>query len=71
VYVKNGWVNMSDYGHMQGDNSIGRIVEPGHDWLVAVMSNYNRSDAAGEALLGQLAQLAVSGLRAETAAPTI
>jgi beta-lactamase class A len=70
VYVKNGWVEMNDYGHMQGDNSIGRIIEPGHDWLIAVMSNYNRSDAAGEALLGQLAQLAVSGLRAETASPT-
>lgn len=66
VYVKNGWVQMSAYGGMQGDNSIGRIIEPGHDWLIAVMSNYNRSDAAGEALLGNLAKLAVAGLRLET-----
>ncbi len=66
VYVKNGWVQMSEYGGMEGDNSIGRIIEPGHDWLVAVMSNYNRSDAAGEALLGNLAKLAVSGLRLQT-----
>ncbi len=67
VYVKNGWVEMDAYGHMEGDNSIGRIVEPGHDWLIAVMSNYNRSDAAGEAILGNLSKLAVSGLRLQTA----
>jgi len=67
VYVKNGWVEMDAYGHMQGDNSIGRIVEPGHDWLIATMSNYNRSDKAGEKILGALALLAVSGLRAQTA----
>jgi len=69
VYVKNGWVEMDAYGHMQGDNSIGRIVEPGHDWLVATMSNYNRSDSAGEKLLGNLAAIAVGGLRLQTTPP--
>ncbi|HKE64287.1 MAG TPA: serine hydrolase [Micromonosporaceae bacterium] len=63
VYVKNGWDTMTAYGGLWGDNSIGRIVEPGHDWLVAVMSNYNRTDSAGHHLDGELATLAVGGLR--------
>jgi beta-lactamase class A len=66
VYVKNGWVEMDAYGHMEGNNSIGRITEPGHDWLIATMSNYNRNDAAGEEILGALAKMAVSGLRLQT-----
>ncbi|HEY1485976.1 MAG TPA: hypothetical protein VGF84_07715 [Micromonosporaceae bacterium] len=66
VYVKNGWDEMDAYGHMEGDNSIGRIIEPGHDWLIATMSNYNRTDPAGEKILGNLAKIAVGGLRLET-----
>jgi hypothetical protein len=66
VYVKNGWDEMDAYGHMEGDNSIGRITEPGHDWLIATMSNYNRSDPAGEKILENLAKIAVGGLRLET-----
>ncbi|HEY2793557.1 MAG TPA: hypothetical protein VGJ28_14430 [Micromonosporaceae bacterium] len=69
VYVKNGWDEMDAFGHMEGDNSIGRIVEPGHDWMIATMSNYNRTDAAGEKILGNLAKIAVSGLRLETLPP--
>ena len=67
VYVKNGWVEMDDYGHEEGDNSIGRITEPGHDWLIATMSNYNKTDTAGEAILEGMALLAVSGLRVASA----
>jgi hypothetical protein len=52
---------------MEGDNSIGRITEPGHDWLIATMSNYNRTDEAGEAILEGLAKIAVGGLRQTTA----
>jgi beta-lactamase class A len=63
VYNKNGWDTMTAYGGQWGDNSIGRIIEPDHDWLVAVMSNYNRSDSAGHALDGKIASLAVGGLR--------
>jgi hypothetical protein len=66
IYVKNGWDEMDAYGHMEGDNSIGRIIEPGHDWLIATMSNYNRTDATGEKILGNLAKIAVGGLRLET-----
>ncbi len=68
VYVKNGWVEMDDYGHLEGDNSIGRIIEPGHDWLIATMSNRNQTDAAGEAILEALASMAVGGLRLSSAA---
>jgi beta-lactamase class A len=63
VYNKNGWDTMTAYGGQWGDNSIGRIIEPGHDWLVAVMSNYNRTDKAGHTLDGKIATLAVGGLR--------
>jgi beta-lactamase class A len=66
VYVKNGWVEMDAYGHEEGDNSIGRITEPGHDWLIATMSNFNRSDKPGEKILENLAKIAVGGLRLET-----
>jgi beta-lactamase class A len=66
VYVKNGWDEMDAFGHMEGDNSIGRIVEPGHDWMIATMSNYNRTDTAGEKILGNLAKMAVGGLRLQT-----
>jgi beta-lactamase class A len=69
AYVKNGWVEMDAYGHLEGDNSIGRVTEPGHDWLIATMSNYNRSDSAGEKILGNLSLIAVSGLRLETSEP--
>jgi beta-lactamase class A len=65
VYNKNGWDTMTAYGGQWGDNSIGRIVEPGHDWLVAVMSNYNGTDNAGHALDGKIATLAVGGLRVQ------
>jgi beta-lactamase class A len=65
VYNKNGWDTMTAYGGQWGDNSIGRIIEPGHDWLVAVMSNYNRTDNTGHALDGKIATLAVGGLRFE------
>jgi len=67
VYNKNGWDTMAAYGGRWGDNSIGRITESEHDWLVAVMSNYNRTDNAGHAFDGQIATLAVGGLRFQTA----
>jgi len=63
VYVKNGWDTMTAYAGLWGDNSIGRLIEPDHDWFVAVMSNYNRTDKAGHQLDGTLASLAVVGLR--------
>jgi beta-lactamase class A len=66
VYVKNGWDTIDQYGGMRGDNSIGRIIEPGHDWLIAVMSDYNRSDGAGHTIDGTLSTMAVDGLRLES-----
>lgn len=66
VYVKNGWDTQSAFGGLWAANSIGRIIEPGHDWLIAVMSNYNHTDNGGHVIDGKLARLAVEGLRLET-----
>lgn len=66
VYVKNGWDTFDQFGDQWGINSIGRIVEPGHDWLVAALSRNNSSEGRAEKFLGALCALAVDGLRLET-----
>ncbi|MBO0870170.1 MAG: serine hydrolase, partial [Micromonosporaceae bacterium] len=63
VYVKNGWLSLSDDGNLWIINSIGRIVEPGHDWLVVVLSNQNATMDAGIDLVQATAGLALDGLR--------
>jgi hypothetical protein len=59
VYVKNGWMTRSTEGGKWVINSIGRIVEPGHDWLIAVLSNYNPTQSSGIMLVQHAADLAV------------
>ncbi|HKD98201.1 MAG TPA: serine hydrolase, partial [Micromonosporaceae bacterium] len=59
VYVKNGWDSIALFGGMRGDNSVGRIIESDHDWLIAVMSDYNRTDAVGHLIDGTLSTMAV------------
>ena len=64
VYVKNGWLaSVADRGRWIV-NSVGRIVEPGHDWLVAVLSDHNPTEAGGISLVEHLARTALTGLRA-------
>jgi hypothetical protein len=64
VYVKNGWLaSVTDRGRWIV-NSVGRVVEPRHDWLVAVLSDRNPSEAAGISLVEHLARTALTGLRA-------
>src|SRR5437764_924526 len=64
VYVKNGWLaSVADHGRWIV-NSVGRIVEPGHDWLVAVLSDHNPTEAGGISLVEHLARTALTGLRA-------
>jgi len=63
VYVKNGWLPRTADGGRWAVNSIGRIVEPGHDWLVVVLSDHHTSQDAGITAVGQAAGLAVSGMR--------
>jgi beta-lactamase class A len=63
VYVKNGWLSRSTENYEWIINSIGRIVEPGHDWLVCVLSSYHPSMSAGVTQVEHAADLAVNGLR--------
>jgi beta-lactamase class A len=64
VYNKNGWLaNIHDRGRWIV-NSVGRIVEPGHDWLVAVLSDHSSSMGSGITTIEHITVTAVSGLRA-------
>jgi hypothetical protein len=49
-------------------NTIGRLVEPGHDWLVAVLSHHHTTRAAGVRMVEAIARLALGELRAIPAA---
>lgn len=63
VYVKNGWDTLAADGGLWEINSIGRIVEPGHDWLVVVLTSHNKTMDAGVDLVEGAAKMAVGGLR--------
>jgi beta-lactamase class A len=63
VYVKDGWLSSPSDDDLWIVNSIGRIVEPGHDWLVAVLSDHHEDEDPGIALVQQAATIAVGGLR--------
>ncbi len=63
-YVKNGWLATGPVDRAWTINSIGRLVEPGHDWLIAVMSDHNESMGSGMTSVAQAARIAVVGLRA-------
>jgi beta-lactamase class A len=63
VYVKDGWLAApSDNGHWVV-NSAGRIVEPGHDWLVAVLTNHEPEEQPAITLVQNTAIAVVNGLR--------
>jgi hypothetical protein len=62
VYVKNGWLSRSADGFKWIINTIGRIVEPGHDWLVVVLTNFNATMSGGITVVQKAADLAVDGL---------
>jgi len=64
VFVKNGWDTRTSDADFWVANSIGRIVEPGHDWLVVVLSNQNLSVDRGRVVVEKAATLALQGLRA-------
>jgi hypothetical protein len=51
VYVKVGWVDLDDENGLYATNSIGRIVEDRHDWLIAVLSDRNQTFDDGRALI--------------------
>jgi beta-lactamase class A len=62
VYNKNGWLARSTDGYKWIINTIGRIVEPGHNYVVVVLSNYNGTMSSGVSLVQKASDLAVDGL---------
>ena len=64
VYVKNGWLQRSTDGYKWIINSIGRIVDEDHDWLVVALTNYNATMDDGVDLVQRASTTAVQGLSA-------
>ncbi|MDG4820596.1 hypothetical protein O7635_01860 [Asanoa sp. WMMD1127] len=63
VFVKNGWDTIGADGGLWQVNTIGRLVEPGHDWLVAVLSGHHRTHPAGVRMVEAMAKYALKELR--------
>jgi beta-lactamase class A len=63
VYVKNGWLSSPSDNDLWVVNSIGRIVEPGHDWLVAVLTNHESDEDPAITLIQNTASTVLNGLR--------
>ncbi|MFD0787164.1 serine hydrolase, partial [Micromonospora azadirachtae] len=63
VYVKNGWDTISADDGLWQVNTIGRLVEPEHDWLVAVLSDHHKTQAAGVRMVEAVAKYALGELR--------
>lgn len=64
--LKNGWLPRSTTG-LWDVNSIGRVTVDGHEYLVAVLSNGNSTQAKGISLVEAAAKVAVSVFRSEDA----
>lgn len=62
VAVKNGWYPFSDDEGAWTINSLGEIVQHGHVYLVAVLSNDNTSQEKGQTIVGSAAKVAIWGL---------
>jgi beta-lactamase class A len=63
VFVKNGWVTRSNDDNLWVVNTIGRVTENGHDWLVAVLSDHHKSQQNGITVVEEAAKLALTQLR--------
>ncbi|MEV6968059.1 serine hydrolase [Hamadaea sp. NPDC051192] len=63
VYVKVGWVDLDDEGGLYATNSVGRIVEDDHDWVIAVLSDHNQSLGTGRTLVDGIVTTAMGLLR--------
>ncbi|MFI6240562.1 serine hydrolase [Micromonospora sp. NPDC050795] len=66
-YVKNGWDTADVDGGRWLVNSIGRIVEADHDWLIAVLSDHHVSQKEGIRVVEKAATYVLKELRAATA----
>ncbi|WP_433309285.1 serine hydrolase [Micromonospora sp. CA-269861] len=67
VYVKNGWDTVDADGGRWLVNSIGRIVEARHDWLIAVLSDHHVSQKEGIRVVEKAATYVLKELRAASA----
>jgi beta-lactamase class A len=63
VYVKNGWLSYTGDNGWWIVNSVGRIVEPGHDWLVAILSDQNGDEDSGIDRIQRSATVTLDALR--------
>jgi beta-lactamase class A len=68
-YVKNGWVTVTDDSNRWLINSIGRIIEPDHDWLISVLSDHHVSQREGIRVVGNAARYTLHELRAASNQP--
>ncbi|WP_328745756.1 class A beta-lactamase-related serine hydrolase [Streptomyces sp. NBC_00285] len=66
--LKNGWLPRSTTG-LWDINSVGRVTVDGHDYLVAVLSNGNATQAKGISLVEAAAKAAVSVFTGASASP--
>ncbi|MEU8424311.1 serine hydrolase [Micromonospora sp. NPDC048835] len=67
VYVKNGWDTVDVDNGRWLVNSIGRVVEARHDWLIAVLSDHHVSQKEGVRVVEKAATYVLKELRAATA----
>lgn len=67
VHVKNGWDTVDVDNGRWLVNSIGRIVEARHDWLIAVLSDHHVSRKEGIRVVEKAATYVLKELRAATA----
>jgi hypothetical protein len=63
VWVKNGWVPVSADDGLWVVNSIGRIAEDGHDWLLAVLSDHHATRQKGIDIVEEAATVALRSMR--------
>jgi hypothetical protein len=54
VYVKDGWFDRDDQNGLWQVNTIGRLVSPDADWVVACLSDRNATTEAGIAVVEEL-----------------
>jgi beta-lactamase class A len=63
VALKNGWQKRTAHGGLWAINSIGRVRTPGHDFLIAVMSDHNPDTGYGIASVERVAEIAGKAFR--------
>nr|WP_150243388.1 serine hydrolase [Nocardiopsis quinghaiensis] len=62
VGLKNGWTPRESNGGLWNVNSVGYVVGPGHEYLVAVLTDGNSDYATGVALVEELASTVTGAL---------